>query len=291
MNGDGSDIFPAAFTFSQAYYALDKVPKDNNKFSSTNARRWLIDNYETIDTQILSSLNYTDDPSQWSTLANVSNQSCILLKDKDDAVSNQVLTMQNAFKDISGYVLATVKSKYENSKIQGMLLNICKNTTPAQSPACAKLATLDFDLFYTNPTHDTLSDLEELNIQIYSRREEVCQILHNIRKIKTLLNCNYTPLVPECMKGCDPASAIFDCSNTDIFDINAVGGLKYNLEELSPLFDVPAYSTLLTSVMDRLAYIVETPSLASINPTQNINLIRTVLAQISELLKLNNSSV
>jgi hypothetical protein len=93
------------------------------------------------------------------------------------------------------------------------------------------------------------------------------------------------------MKGCNPASPKFDCANTDIFDINAVGGLKYNLEELSPLFDVPAYSTLLTSVIDRLAYIVETPSLASIDPSLNINLIRTVLDQITELFALNNTSV
>ena len=54
MNGDGSDIFPATFTSSQAYYALDQVPKVNNKFNSTNARKWLIDNYDTIDNKILS---------------------------------------------------------------------------------------------------------------------------------------------------------------------------------------------------------------------------------------------
>jgi hypothetical protein len=287
MNGDGSDIFPASFTPSQAYYALEQSNKVNNRFDRNNARRFLIDNYETIDDKILSTLKYTDN-SNWSTLAQVSQQSCGLLKEKDDMVSTQVLTMQNAFKDISGYVLATVKSKDENSKIQGMLINICKNTTPEQSPACAKLATLDFDLFYTNPTHNTLADLEELNIQIYTRREEVCQILHNIRIVKNILNCNYTPLVPECSEGCNPASPTFDCANTDIFDVNNVGGLKYNLEELSPLFDVPAYSTLLKSVMDKLSYIVETPSLASIDPSKNINLIRTVLGQITDLFNLNS---
>lgn len=287
MNGDGSDIFPVEFTSSQAYYALDKVPKVNNKFDSTNARKWLIDNYDTINTQILSTLQYIDN-SDWSNLSNASQQSCTLLKDKDDAVSNQILTIQNAFKDISGYVLATISSKDENSNIQAMLFDICKNTNPNNSPACAKLATLDFDLFYTNPTHDTLADLEELNIQIFTRREEVCQIIHNIRKVKKVLNCNYTPLVPECMKDGGPSSDVFEFSNSNIFDLNAVGGLKYNLEELSPLFDIPAYSTILKSVMDRLAYIVETPSLASIDPSQNINLIIKVLEQITELFELSN---
>jgi hypothetical protein len=263
MNGTGTDIFPIAFTPSQAYRAIDVAGLDSkHKFNSKSARDWLIANYETVDANILAEdKTYIDNPERWTTFTGITAESCDLLKTKDDIVSDQVLQMKQLFKDISGYVISAVKTKEENAKIQGMVYTLCKNTTPTQSPACAKLAKLDFDLFYTNPTHNTLADLENLNTELYMRREEVCGILHNIRTIKSVLGCSYEPRVAECSEGCniDPVNKIYDCSNSNIFDINGVGSLRYNLEQISPLFDVPAYNILLESIMANLSYIVENP--------------------------------
>jgi hypothetical protein len=303
MNGDGSDIFSIPFTSSQAYYALDTNGTDtNNKFSFRMARDWLIANYDnanptqTVDALILNAIKETDNPAQWSNLNAVNYASCGLIEEKDNYVSDKVITLQTAFRDVSGYVLATIKSKTENARIQGMLYNICSGTTPDASPSCAKLATLDFDLFYTNPTHSTLSDLEILNRQIFARREEICQILHNIRIIKSTLGCTYIPRTPECSEGCiiksatsgpSGSAAVFDCSNSTIFDFNNIGGLRYSLEQLSPLFDAPKYKTLLADVMTKLSYIVETPSLASFETTDNnIRLINTAIKDISDLVTL-----
>jgi hypothetical protein len=294
MTGTGTDIFPVAFTPSQAYRAIDVAGVDNkNKFNSKSARDWLIANYETVDANILAQdPTYIDNPANWTNFTGITAESCSLIKTKDDIVSDQVLLMKQYFKDISGYVISAVKTKEENAKIQGMVYSLCKDTKPETSPACAKLAKLDFDLFYTNPTHNTLADLENLNTELYMRREEVCGILHNIRTIKSVLGCPYEPRVAECSEGCniDPVNRIFDCSNTNIFDINGVGALRYNLEQISPLFDVPAYNVLLESIMANLSYIVETPSLASIDPSMNLSLIKSALNSIQDLIRLGSGS-
>lgn len=300
MNGDGTEIFSISFTSSQAYYAIDTNGTDtNNKFSFKKARDWLIANYDnadstqTVDALILNAIDETDNPAQWSSLNSVNSASCGLIEEKDNYVSDKIITLQTAFKDVSGYVLAMVKSKTENARIQGMLYNICTDTTPDASPACAKLATLDFDLFYTNPTHSTLSDLDTLNTQIFARRAEICQILHNIRIIKSTLDCTYIPKIPECREGCiiksatagpSGSPAVFDCSNSTIFDVNNIGGLRYSLEQLSPLFDSRNYRSLLANVMSKLSYIVETPSLGSFELTDNnIRLINTAIKDIRSL--------
>jgi len=284
MDGSG-ELFPLQFTTSQAYRAIDIAGFDKDL-----ARKWLKTNYNTVDSNILTSQNYTDDPSVWTNLASINSQSCLLIKARDDEVSNKVIAIQTAFRDVSGYVIATVKSKAENAKIQAMLFEICSNTTPELSPACAKLATLDFDTFYTDPTHNNMYDLQQLNTELYSRREEICDILHNIRNIKSSLGCTYQPLIPECSQGCKIDNTvtppIYDCSNTTIFDINAVGQLSYSLQQISPLFDVPAYNTLLQNVMESLSYVIETPSIANFaNSDANLKLINTAVRDIQEMIQ------
>jgi len=287
MTGTGIDVFPIPFTASQAYYAIDNVPLDsNNYFNLVAARNFLIDNSETVNASILAAIGETDDPAAWSTLSGVASQSCVKLQEQDNAISQKVKILQDAFKDVSGYTIAAVKSKRENADIQAVLLEICSKTNPTDSPACAKLATLDFELFYSSPTHNTLADLEVLNAQLYARREEVCAILHNIRLIKTTLSCPYVPLIPECTVGCSTIPNVYDCSNTTIFDINSVGGLKYSLEQISPLFDIPAYNAILASVMSQLSYIIETPSLGNFDKSyNNMKLIRTAITDIQSLVQ------
>jgi hypothetical protein len=295
MNGASNDIFPIEFTISQAYYGVDNAPNRINtitgEYDPNAIRSWLINNYASLDTRILNSQNYSDDPAGWDTLQKINNKSCILIKEKDDSISDKLLQIKQGFQDISGYVLASIQSKYENANIQALLYSICSQTDPVSSPACAKLATLDFDKYYTNTNYNTLADLQTLNTQIYMRREEICQILYNIRKIKLVLGCNYNPRIPACSRGCIviPATATtvetLDCSGTDIFDINNVGGLTLSLEEISPLFDVSAYKSILTNVVTNLSYIVETPTLVNIpNPATNLALINTAVRNIQDMI-------
>jgi integrase/recombinase XerD len=295
-DGSGADLFPLRFTPSQGYYALfnegietnNEGIETNGKFSWSKARNWLKTNYNTVDSNILGSQGYTDNPSNWTNLSAAVNRSCELIRAQDDTISQQILILQNHFIDISGYVVGAFKAKNENSKFQGMLYDVCRGTTPASSPACAKLATLDFDLFYTNPTVNTLADLEELNNQIFLRREEICQMLYNIRLVRNTLGCTYQQRA-QC-QGCvlRPATsdrrAVNDCSNTTLFDLNNVAALKYSLEEISPLFEIPAYKEILSSVMENLSYIVEAPSLASFeNIDSKAKYAKYALTQIKEL--------
>lgn len=289
MLGTGGDVFPISFTSSQAYYAIDNVPlNSDNSFSFGAARQWLVQNYRTVDSMILAATGETDDPTRWATLDDAVKESCDQVQIKDNRISEMIKTLQQHFRDISGSVIAVMKSKAENASIQGMLLEVCSNTTPADSPACAKLATLDFDLFYTSPTHNTLADLESLNSQLYVRREEVCAILNNIRFVKSSLGCSYSPLVAECSEGCSTKPGVYDCSNSTIFDINGVGGLKYALEQISPLFDKPAYNDILKSVLQQLSYVVETPSLAKFDMSyDNMRLITTAINDIRGMIQYN----
>jgi hypothetical protein len=297
MYGRGTDIFPIQFTASQAYYGADRVGVNSitRRYNDGDIRRWLINNYNSLDANILESERYTDDPSNWNTLAKVNQQSCSLIQNKDNLISQKIIDIKKAFEDVSGYVIASIKSKAENSNIQALLYNICSKTDPIESPACAKLATLDFDMYYTNSVYNTLADLQTLNIEIYGRRDEICRILYSIRILKSILNCNYIPLIAECSKGCNitPTTATkvgsFDCSGSDIFDLNNVGQLAYSLEEISPLFDVPAYSSILKSVLENLSYIVETPNLVStVDSDQNLKLIETAIGSIRQLITTAN---
>lgn len=304
-DGSGADLFPLRFTPSQGYYALFNQGIDNitGKFNWLNARNWLKTNYNTVDSAILTAEGHTDSPSNWTNLSEAMTRSCDLIRVQDDTISQQILQLQNNFRDISGYVLGSIKAKDENSKFQGMLYDVCRGTTPTSSPACAKLATLDFDLFYTNPTRNTLADLEKLNNQIFLRREEICQMLYNIRVVRTTLGCTYE-MRAQC-EGCvlrpatSDSKAVYDCSNTTVFDLNNVAGLKYSLEEISPLFEIPAYKEILSSVMENLSYIVEAPSLASFEISDNdTKKIKNALEQIQLLIPnkyenaiLNNSAI
>jgi hypothetical protein len=123
-------------------------------------------------------------------------------------------------------------------------------------------------------------------------------MLYNIRLIRSTLGCQY-PKLAEC-EGCvlKPATrnkkAEYDCTNTTLFDLNNVDGLKYSLEEISPLFEIPAYKSLLSSVIENLSYIVETPSLASFEfSDENMKLAIIALNQIKDLIpdKYNNAVI
>ena len=114
-------------------------------------------------------------------------------------------------------------------------------------------------------------------------------MLYNIRIIKNTLGCIY-PNIADC-SGCKftPATkttkAVYDCSNTTLFDLNNIGGLKYSLEEISPLFEIPAYKSLLENILNNLSYIIEAPTLASFKSSDNnTKSIIITLNQIKDLL-------
>lgn len=175
------------------------------KYNSVAARQYLINNFDSVNRDILTKVDptFTDNSSDWSG-TNASGvlkstaKSCADLAAVDLEYSTKLTNLRNLFKDVSGSVISLIWAKNENANIQATLYDICASTTPTTSPACAELAKIDFDTFYTDPTHSVLSDLEALNYYRFVREQEICTIIVNLKTIKDLLQCSYQSLITDC---------------------------------------------------------------------------------------------
>jgi hypothetical protein len=292
-NTGPSDVFPLNFTPSQVNYAIEAAgyDKTNKKYNSVETRKWLVTNYRTVDQSILSATepSYSDTNDNNGSDSAALSKSCDYIKTVDEDIGSRLKALKGWFADISGSVTDLQKSKKENSTAQAILYRICSNTTPKRSPACAKLATLDYETFYTRPTVNILSDMETINYNKYQRQEELCADIYNIRLVKRLLNCTYTLSTlnsyTDCNggnRGCNASGS--DCSGTNIFDSNNVQGLKYALQNISPLFSVDAYKTIVKTSIDRIAGIIELPSInAFTTSNDNTRLTNLAFKQVENL--------
>jgi hypothetical protein len=123
---------------------------------------------------------------------------CAIIQTTENNINKQLVSLKQAFRDVSGSLIAMLQSKTENARAQGILYNFCSLSNPTDSPACARLATLDYDLFYKNPTQSVLSDLEVLQYNVMQREQEICQYLYNLRYVKTTIGCGYESPITDC---------------------------------------------------------------------------------------------
>lgn len=301
-----------AVTFGNGSSATNPS-KETLKYNVLAARQYLIDNFDTVNTTISRKVDttYSDTEADWSDTVGTDglkakvSKSCGLLQTVDHDYSTKLNSLKALFADVSGSVLSLIWAKNENTNIQATIFDVCANTTPLSSPACAKLATLDYDTFYSDPSHSTLSDLETLNYYRYLREQEMCTTIVNLKTVKDILGCSYTSEITDCpnlhinpdtkaISQYDSTDTTKDASGNPYYvankqyinlDTNNVEGLKYALRDISPLFQVASYKDLLTNVLTTLSYLVRTPSLVDFSNskmkfdqvTRAINDIQTIL--------------
>jgi len=203
-NPYNNDIFPVAFTDSQAYMALQNAPIPYN---ATSARNYLLSNYAT-DAQSSSSnalnaslqaLEPSATASSWN--SNAYNQSCTALSTIYTNMDNSLTALSALFSDLSGTVNNMISAKQENSVLQTTIANICLGPQASSaniSAACSRLLSLDYDILYRNKSLDgytqsnTITDLDSLNLALRVRECEIQQALGSLEEILTNLNCTST---------------------------------------------------------------------------------------------------
>lgn len=292
----GKDIFPVVFTDDQVNYALMNAPNSfnttTNTWSTILVRNYLIRNTSTVNAGIMSTtqVGYSDDPSL---------NSCTSLSTIDGDYAIKVSTLQQLFKDVSGSILNSIRSKFENSEIQANLFNICKGLTPEASPACAKLATIDYDTFYTNPRHSVLSDLETLTYNRNVLESELCTGIIAVQQVKQVVGCTYTSKASRyCKDICNPSDPAGNCyistqtaygdGNKQYidFDQTNVEGLKVALMNISPLFTTSAYKDIVASAITSLTTVLIDPALVDFsNAKQKIGFINQAIKNMKTILE------
>ena len=296
------DIFPVVFTDDQVNYALMNVPNSfnttTNTWSTILVRNYLVRNTATVNAGIMSATQgeYTDDPSM---------NSCTSLSSIDGSYAVKISTLQTLFKDVSGSILNAIRSKFENSEIQANIFNICKGLTPEASPACAKLATIDYDTFYTNPTHSVLSDLETLTYNRNVLESELCIGIIAVQQVKQVVGCTYTSQAANYCKGiCNPNDPTSNCFiSTQIaygpdnitqyidFDQTNVEALKVALMNISPMFTTSAYKDIVASAITSLTTVLIDPKLIDFsNAKQKIGFINEAIKNMKTILETGYSS-
>jgi hypothetical protein len=275
--------------------------RETLKYNAKAARSYLMYKFNTVNNDIIRKIDttYANNAidANWDTTAHATNTSCGLLNTVATEYSTKLSSLKAQFVDISESVISLIWAKAENTNIQATIYDVCSGTTPATSPACAKLATLDFDLFYTDQRYNTLADLETLNYNRYLREQELCTSIQNLKIVNDLLRCPSLMQITDCAGlSVDPTTRkIQQYDSTDPlytpntqyinFDTNNVEVLKTALMDISPLFQRSAYKDILTGVLSNLSFILRTPSLTDFSDSdmkfknigRAINDIKTIL--------------
>ena len=288
INGPGGlDIFPVLFSPSQAYYALEQ-----NAYDVVAARNALKNEMtrSQYNTAILAKSGIQE-KTQAEKTSNASVASCGDLTATKTDFETKLTTLQQMFSDLSGAVYSAIAIKDENTNyIQSQVTTICKNPpagSPGVSDACARLLSLDYDIFYRNldPTGKTqrnlITDLETINMALAM---EECTLQRNFGALKLMMdsvcpdaNRSWTALGNNTMN-----SKVISCTYPDVdkrkdipetafkvgsdIQLNMVDLFKYNLEQISPYFNTEKYASLMTNVLNQLSITMRTPL-----PEQYIN--------------------
>jgi hypothetical protein len=286
INGKGGlDIFPIVFSPSQAYYALEQ-----NGYDPAAARNALKNptTRATYNEAILVKSGRTLQTNAEKT-SNASTASCADLNATKTDFETKLANLKRSFEDLSGAVYSAIAAKDENTNyIQSQVTTICKNPPP-DSPnvadACARLLSLDYDIFYRNldPTGKTqrnlITDLETINMALAM---EECTLQKNFGALKFMMDAvcpdtsrTWTTLKNNTMNG-NIISCVYPEDRATIPDsafkvgsdiqLNGVYSFKYNLEQISPYFNTDKYASLLTNVLNQLSVTMRTPL-----PEQYIN--------------------
>jgi hypothetical protein len=296
MNGDPTDLFPVEFSSDQATYALEQTNYNIGAAKDTNpARDYLVARIGSVNDQIYQTdLRYSEDGS------NRGIAPCTILANTRAKFKGQFEQLRQVFRDVSGAVIAMLGAKNESSFFTAKLQGICAQESRATSPACVKLATLDFDLLYStqgsdgDPSTSRLAALEALNYFKFARERELCIDYNNIAAVESYLGCtNEQGSIPECVysglgsgSGSASASASGPPLTLNNFDVNSEEFLKQRLKEIAPYFSSSDYYKLLEGIIAQLSITLRLPSLNDFNDsTQNLKLVQNRIDAIRSYMK------
>ena len=288
-NPTSSDLLQVTFTPDQAVYALQQTNYNINDGGTNPARKLLIGNSGTtgfgnVNTQMYvaaaGSAQYTQDNT------NLTITPCTILINTFNNFQTQFNTLRQIMQDVSGGVIAMESAKGENADFQMSLETVCEIESPTTSPACARLATLDYDILYNTNSSDIsttrIATLELLNHNLYLRQGELCQAMQNLFAIQKILSCQSSNgSMPDCVYaslGSDPTSGSTWMMNG--LQQNNVEYLRLLLQQISPYFGVATYQALIGGILDKLSVMIDMPNLNDFNTsTDNFNAVdREILA-------------
>lgn len=294
MNGASTDLFPMTFTPDEARYALEQTNYNIGAPDGANpAREYLIANIagsgpNNTDTKI-----YKTDPDYSDDMTQSAADACTTLATTRTKFHDQFNSLRKVFSDVSGAVVSMLGAKNENSYFAAKLQDICSQETPESSPACMKLATLDFSLLYgtTGPGRNLLqiaegsaagsnggefqiadtstsrlAALEALNTFKFAREGELCQAYGRIATIEGYIGCTSA----SASYGSGPiAECAYKSVGSDLplalemigLDVNAEEFLKLRLKEISPYFATSNYYKLVNGILNQLSLTLRLPSL------------------------------
>ena len=294
MNGDSKDLFPVKFTVEQALYALERNNYNLGAVTGENpARAFLIANIGSVNNQI-----YTTDPRYTEDGSNRPLDPCTILANTRTKFRQQFESLRSVFRDLSGAVISMLGAKNENAFFSAKLQGVCSKETKSTSPACLKLATLDFDLIYGTQGSDPsdtstsrLAALEALNYFKFQREGELCTDYQNISIVESYLKCNVPPSqnIAECSYQSGSTTGSYLTMNN--LDVNAQEFLKARLSEISPYFSTSDYSTVLASIVNQLSLTIRLPSLNDFNDsTANFKIVRDRIESVRSNLRVASGS-
>lgn len=288
MLGAPGDLFPMQFTVDQANFALQQPSINYNigaQKGANPARDYLIANIDSVNEQI-----YRTDSTYAEDGSNAGLQPCTILANTRAKFQAQFKALRQVFSDVSGAVIAMLGAKNENAFFSAKLQGICSQESISTSPACAKLATLDFDLLYSTQGSDIstsrLAALEALNYFHFQRQQELCIDYNNIRTVESYLGCNNSEgSMPECTyqnMGLNQGSS-WVLNN---LDVNSEEFLKIRLQEISPYFSSSDYNKLLSGIINQLSLTLRIPSLNDFNDSnQNFKVMHNLIDSIRSYMR------
>ena len=303
VEGTPSDIFPVTFTASQAMYALEN--HGGGRYDAATARKYLIDNYATVNDTIATAVNTQtgayDVSGDWLNTSKGKETPCSYLETMYSDFALKLTCLRSQFADVSGglQVSAAIRMKNESGSMQGIIAAACANETPSSSPACARLAGLDYSSYYGTGAPPIINDLRDLNYALAMREQEMQQAISTLLKLMSVIGCyNSQPqtAAPAAGSGAAAPTGAAAPSNTPpatllqktcpgtgnkvTVDMGILGGnteatkfniqtnigynsvesLKLSLEEISPYFTSPAYNAITQQVLGTLSGLLRLPS-------------------------------
>ena len=284
MNPTATDLLQIHFTQDQAVYALQKNNYNINDGGANPAREFLIGNspstgFGNVNTEIyvatVGSAAYQKD------ITNLNSKPCDILTTTFQNFQEQFNTLRQVMKDVSGGVVAMEHAKDENASFQRKLESICYIESPTTSPACSKIATLDFELIYGTTGSDMstsrLAALELLNVTLFQREQEMCVAMNNLFEVQSIIGCpSSLGPSPDCVYGSlGSGSTSGSAWKMKGLQSNSEEYLKLKLQEISPYFAISTYRALANAI-NQLSVTISLPSLNDFNTsTQNFNAVKS----------------
>jgi hypothetical protein len=313
MEGNGKDMIPFSFTPAQALYAMQQT-----RFNPTAAREYLRANFagnlnKNIRNKDADPADIARDTEDWT---EAKRKSCETLRTVYTEMRNRVAALKAVIAAVQGQTNGTYFAKKENMNLQREIGYVCMNLSAEGSPACKRLASIDYEMFYKNNDTTVLANLEDLN-NLLTLRE--CEIQRSALKMQTLLEilkCDLPPdfndmfgnfkppqlngayfpdtnAKPVCTLQDDKDWAEFFEENGDTrFTIRKNIGyvnselLKNALEEISPFFAAAGFASLFnTTILQQLSVLIRMPSLVDPGLNRNLRSITNSQASIEAVIR------